>query len=68
MGTSDIVSTFIKNNKISDDRKDESNLLLKDFFTPLNENCKEEFRHYYENVRNITQHYGLSIICKMPSA
>ena len=59
MGTSDIVSTFIKNNKISDDRKDESNLLLKDFFTPLNENCKEEFRHYYENVRNITQHYGL---------
>lgn len=59
MGKSDIVSTFVKSNKISDQVDTDADLQLKDFFTPLDDSCKEEFRYYYKDVRNITHHYGL---------
>lgn len=59
MGKSDIVSTFVNSNKISDYDDTDVNLQLKDFFTPLDDGCKEEFRYYYRDVRNIMHHYGL---------
>lgn len=59
IGKSDIVSSFVKKNKIKDSSIVDANLQLEDFFVPLDDNCKEGFRNYYKNIRNITQHYGL---------
>lgn len=59
MGRSDIVSSFVKKNKMEDNSIVNANLQLRDFFVPLNDNCKEGFRNYYKDIRNITQHYGL---------
>lgn len=59
MGQADIVSTFVKNNSIQGGDGEGTDLCLKDFFEPLNQNCKNEFHAYYEDARNVAQHYGL---------
>lgn len=67
MGKFDIVSTFIANN-IPQGAQGNAKLLLEDFFLPLNESCKQEFRNYYKNIRNVTQHYGLRQFVSMVQA
>lgn len=67
MGKSDIVSTFIANN-IPRDKQGDANLLLEDFFLPLNESYKQEFVEYYKDTRNVTMHYGLRQFVSMVQA